>query len=195
MQWAKEVWTATSRVPIEGGRDMTLPELRQAWEEAADRSPKRWQQVRGPLGALHLSLARLGWSMQNAFCMTDDMGVTRSLVTSSPGLISSCLKLSWRRMLERRAAAKFQLEPGSRVWLGHVASVLNNNKSDLSMLQKGSIISLVTQSLWTKDRLDRANYEVVEAKCELCNEGRDPDTQAEPVPRHPGAQAATAGWG
>ncbi len=92
LHYTRAVWRAVATTATCNRADPMLPELRAAWEgldrdhlieprrraaggegddtNAPDR--RRWDRVRGPLGALHLSLHRIGWDMKGPFTIRND---------------------------------------------------------------------------------------------------------------------------
>ena len=93
----------------------------------------------------------VGWCMEGPFIFKDDLGVERSFTDSSPKLLATLLAQSWRRALERKAAAQLGLAPPARLYLGHVVEVLRSLKHQLTPLQAGTLCSFVTQAMWTEE--------------------------------------------
>ena len=104
LHWIKVAWRDGER--LEG--ETTLDDLGKAWKEAGeDRrnlftkgGKRRWTQVRGPIGALALSLDRLGWHTNDGLHFTDDKGETRAIDSFSPACWAILLKQSGQRSHE-----------------------------------------------------------------------------------------------
>jgi hypothetical protein len=82
LEYARQVWQASllgSATPTDG--TMTLSELSKLWHAVStealithDGTRRCWDAVRGPIGAMRLSLHRVGWSMRGPFTMTNRDG-------------------------------------------------------------------------------------------------------------------------
>jgi hypothetical protein len=133
--------------------------------------PKKWSEVIGPAGALHLSLKRFGWSSAGAFRFVDAEGVTRAFTEVSPAAIKSILCRDWRKKLELTVGLKFGDQ--QRVFAGHAVQVLRSKRAPLTSLQRGCLESFLCQALWTKTKALESGYIVDDTLCSLCNEGQD----------------------
>ena len=71
-RFGAEVYAAFN---VKGARALSIPDLRAAGQLAKEAPAQRWRQVRGPLDALALSLARIGGAMATPFSLTTDLGV------------------------------------------------------------------------------------------------------------------------
>ncbi len=135
LHYTRAVWRAS--LAGNSRREMDLPEIRRAWH-AVDRGglvvgggaggaggKRRWDRVRGPIGAVHLSLHRLGWKMDEPFVVVDDLGVSRNIVQFSPAL--------WSRSLERRVAKQWAARQpsfeGRRICLDHIRPLVQHTRS------------------------------------------------------------------
>ncbi len=120
LQYVRAAWRAMAAAGDEDGADLTLPELRQALESldlgrliesrrggvgTADGKRRRWDRVRGPAGALMLSLDRIGWHLSDPFTVVDDLGVSRKIIEHSPALWADLTRQAVTRGHERRVAA------------------------------------------------------------------------------------------
>ena len=64
---------------------------------ASKKSESCWSLVTGPATAMLASLARISWTMPNAFEAVDDLGITWSLTEVSPGAVAAACRDSVRR--------------------------------------------------------------------------------------------------
>ena len=88
LQYSKEAWRAWTQTGHEGC--LSLQRLRYLWERGvtgkngfstliSPTGKRRWGRVRGPMGAMLLTLHRLGWRMEDAMTVIDDLGVRRKI--------------------------------------------------------------------------------------------------------------------
>ncbi|CAK0844078.1 unnamed protein product [Prorocentrum cordatum] len=138
--------------------------LRDAWTQTLANPPAAWRQVRGPIGAMFLSLKRIGWSMPSYAQMTNDLGVTFSLATSSPRLIKNLLREAVIRQLCRLSGEK--LGVGARLCYDSVIRDLSSSK--YTPFEKGSIRANVCGACWTKERATQCGYQLQDTSCALC---------------------------
>lgn len=105
-----------------------------------------------------LELRMLSWTMESPFKFVDDRGQEVSLLERAPALIQQDLLEGHHRQLARRVALKsLALElAGARVAPEPVQKKLKSRV--LSPLQKGSMLSLVADGLWTQTRLANKGY-------------------------------------
>ena len=99
-----------------GGRDkattvqprcrLSLAGISRAWGVCVCERPRTWRQVRGPLGALLLTLERLSWTAQGPFTWQDDRGSAVDLTSMSPALVRTKVRGTHYRLLERRLARR-----------------------------------------------------------------------------------------
>ena len=180
VRWAEEVWAAANG---EQGA-MDCPELAWAWEQVQGSWPTRWGQVRGPLGAAHLTLRRVGWSWPSAFTFTDADGRPHVLTRVSPRMVQRLLEEAVKTKQEQGLAASLQREgaraaDGWRPFCGRasmaaVTRVLGSKVGGgVDARGAGALRSVAAAAVWTNTRLTAAGYDVPEA-CALC--GLAPDT-------------------
>ncbi len=188
LQYARAVWRAVDAVKhAEARADMTLPEIRRAGEalnreELIDERVskngrvtrrRRWDRVRGPMGALHLSLDRIGWQLVGQFAILDDVGVTRNITEHSPALWADYVRAAVIRAHERKAAAvwakrdvQFQ---GRRICLDPIRAHLGVTRSSRRRrghdpLGSGIARSLVCGAIWPNARVHAIDPQA----CALC---------------------------
>ncbi len=71
-----------------------------------DGRRREWSQVRGPIGAMILSLHRIGWEMPSAFVLRDDRGEEIPLTKVTPAMLAVYLKEATLRALERYVGSR-----------------------------------------------------------------------------------------
>ncbi len=194
-QYVRMVWRAAagSRAVASDAR-VTLPGIRRYWEavdfeqlmttkmkEGVQIRKRRWDRVRGPIGAAHLSLERLGWSFDGPFRLTDDLGVTRNIMDHSPRMWNDLLREAVQRSHERGIAAKWARRcprfGGRRICIDHIRPYLGSarcraRRSKLDPLGAGTAASVVAGAVWPNARAHRADNRV-DAKCQLCGAAQD----------------------
>ena len=67
--------------------------------------PKRWADVRGPIGAAALCMKRIGWTFVHPFLVRTDSGVELALTAVSPAMIGWHVRTAWKQY-ECRAAGR-----------------------------------------------------------------------------------------
>ncbi len=92
LEYARQVWDASllgARAPQNG--TMTLAEIARVWRAvdfrpllSEDGQRREWGAVRGPIGAMYLSLHRVGWTMPDPFTLITKDGDSITLTTTSP---------------------------------------------------------------------------------------------------------------
>ena len=134
----------------------------------------RWQRVKGPLGALELSLHRLGWTATGPFEWNDDLGISRSLLERFPVLWDIQLKLAVHRMHERELATRLVDTDGTvfgRACTDVIANVLA--MKSVTAAEKEALAGASCNSIWTRVDAQAAGYVVDDSTCPLC--GSNPD--------------------
>ncbi len=197
VQYARMVWKAVTAREEAHGRGSSASDLRRAWEAAqryyqpivdawvAARAPdgsvppktarSRWAKVRGPFGAAAISLARIGWSFTGPFEITDDKGAATLLTQSPPSLVRDLMRDAVRRMLERKAAARFaRLDPeftGRRACLDLAIAAVRPSRG-VSAVQAAAFRAAACGALMTMERAKKLGYDV-DGLCPLCRAARD----------------------
>ncbi len=196
LQYARAVWRASA-----GGarqQDLSLADFARLWREledcgyikglikkrgggdgthrSADADVRRWAASRGPIGAMILSLHRVGWRVRDPFNWEDDRGCKVSLITNSPALLKVLLQEATQREAQRKVARTWTEEGDpsfgeTRVCTDVVAAELNSCRH-LTRLERGALASTVADAVWTRTRAHRAGYKTSVA-CPLCGEGSD----------------------
>ena len=96
----------------------SLGRLQRAWMQLKpnmDKNPT-WALARGPLGAVWLSLLRIGWDMRSAHIIQDDMGETYYLLEFAPWDVRQLLIWGIQRWQMRRIASHLPEHDGEILW-------------------------------------------------------------------------------
>ncbi len=167
LRWAAEVWASVTGVP----NALKVPTLRAAGEAAQAQASQRWCDVRGPVQAAKLSLARLGWSAEDPFTLVDDQGTRHVLSDNSPAFMASALRSSRIRQLER-AALGVTDDPGARLFSA-VARLFCAHGGPTPPHQQAALMAVLCGAVWPAARLFRHGL-ADSPICALC--GAAPDT-------------------
>ncbi len=199
MQYARQVWAATllGAARPHGG-ELTLSQLSRIWNDVTSGGlvplPGRsaWAQVRGPIGALHLTLHRLQWSMKGPFTLQDESGEEILLTRTPPGLLGQMLKRAVVRTLELKVAAVHAVGDsrfsGRRAAVDHVVAQLARDRT-LSAADRAAYRSVACGALMTYSRAARNGY-LVHDTCPLCGQRGDTVRHRIWHCQHPAAVAA-----
>ena len=173
VRWAKEAWAASA--PF-AGPHFSIMQMRQWWEGFHWAGVTEWRHVAGPLGALYMSAARLGWSLLGQFLWQDDRGVVLPLADMSPAMMTWHVTQSSERLVERRIADSL----GHASYTGHRAnirllrSVLRSKKSEHSLCryEKAALTAAAANAVWTNKRLHEKKL-VESPLCDRCGSHED----------------------
>ena len=113
VQFAKEAW----RSLLCPGRQgiIVLGQLGAMWRQIKLQTPKRWMDIRGPIGAAILSIKRLRGEWHEPFVLTSDLGVQIPFLVVGPKFLGLEMARAYRRNLERAAASRAGLQPDHRL--------------------------------------------------------------------------------
>ena len=90
MHFSRAAWELACGIAADNVADYAVAPgtLSEVWLQV--RGLKRWAEVRGPIGACALSMARLGWSWCDPFSFIDELGVQELIekepITVKPGV-------------------------------------------------------------------------------------------------------------
>ncbi len=183
LEYAQQVWQASlvdPRTPCEDV--LTLPQISQLWHSVrtTDILPgggqrRDWSAVRGPIGAMWLSLHRIGWSMRNPFVMTRHDGEEIVLTTTSPAMLALLLKQAVQRTVQVQVGGKLAASDprfvGRRAAAEHITAQLKSDRK-LSAKDRACYKSVVCGAIMTNSRAAASGY-IVEDVCPLCGERGD----------------------
>ena len=172
LQWIRAAWKQDS----DDAGKASLEELSEAWREGeqdrgtliAKDGTRRWSQVKGPLGAMALSLDRIGWFTYDGKTFVDDLGISRAVTSFTPAAWKGLLKAAVQRMHERELGLKTGY-PDLRGFRACVDVVRRISRS--CRTSKDGARLLVTNAcngVWTRTRAKAAGYIVESTLCELC---------------------------
>jgi len=150
LRWAAEVWQAANGAMAGHSRGLTLPQLRQAWQECFQQRPLRWSQVRGPIGAALLCIDRLGWSWPGPFVMVSPRGEHYKFTEHSPAMVANVIRRAYREKHETLAARRVGAD-GADVSLDRVRKLLRGNR--LLPSERACLLAACSHRIWTADRL------------------------------------------
>ncbi len=136
LEYSRQLWQASllgGQPSVDG--TLTLPEIARIWHAvdtngiiSSDGMRRNWQAVRGPIGAMRLSLHRIGWDMVDPFTMRDHDGERIILTTTSPALLATMLRHAVIRALQLQVAGKMAVKDptlaGRRIAADHVIAQL-----------------------------------------------------------------------
>ena len=74
------------------------------WRDTRAKLPLKWQASRGPFGAMHLSMQRLGWTRTRPLSFNNAQGVSHTILPIGPKLVSVLAKRDWMMGIKRRAS-------------------------------------------------------------------------------------------
>ena len=141
------------------------------WEAAYHTDAPTWRNVRGPAGALRLSLWRLGWDMRDMVTIVTDDAAEIMLTEFSPALLKRALHDGYVRRQEREYADKLEIPEITRVCYDVARKELRSSRR--SARDKGVIRMLVCDGSWTLFRAKACGYLVDSDRCPLCKTGPD----------------------
>ena len=149
----------------------SLPKLQSLFSPVLANPPSNWSQVRGPMGAVLMSLDRIQWRPSDTpLVLVDHHGKPVNLAITSSASLRFQLQQAWQYRLGCHAAERlgcagdhFNLDTAQQVLL----------EPDLSPSEKGVLRAFLTSAIWTPSRLSRAGYELPSEACVLCGAPRD----------------------
>ncbi len=184
LQYAQEVWRAVllgPARPVDG--QLTLPGIDKLWRAVGtasiikdDGRRRNWGAARGPISAVHLTLHRIGWTMDSAFNVTTDRGDAICLTKTSPKLLQVLLHDAVTRKLQREVGVSIAANDDDftdrRAAADHIAAQLRSDKR-LSGRDRAAYMSVACNAVMTRDRASRCGY-LISNLCAKC--GKAPDT-------------------
>jgi hypothetical protein len=113
LTWSAICWKAATHPTFSAFID--IPRLGALAGAVVTQLPMTWSSVRGPLGAAHLSLKRVGWSFVTPFVIRSPQGLELALTAHSPALIQYHLTIAWKMQLGRTACKATGISSESQV--------------------------------------------------------------------------------
>jgi hypothetical protein len=166
LKWCQMVYKATNEPEI---AKWSLPQLRDKWELCQHMLPKKWCNVRGPMGAMSLEVARLGWKQVSPFELETHLGGDRIILTvASPAFMKHWIKRAHQHKLE----CKLGVIWGSPDPVRPDAVLSLMGKKNASGEHKAILQALFTDYLWPAARLHDIGY-LISPTCSLCGVADD----------------------
>ncbi len=141
----------------------------------SDGRRRAWKEVKGPVGAMLLSLHRIGWKMPTPFTLVDDWDEEIPLTKVTPALLTVMLRDATFRAVERYAGAKLAAHDdayaGRRVCVDHIRRQLATDRK-LSPQARAVFLSALCGAIMTFNRAASAGY-LVHDICPLCGQRGD----------------------
>ena len=103
------VWKAATNQAFQQFID--LPRLGALAGPVIRRLSQTWGGVSGPLGAAHLSLARVGWTFETPLTVRTPSGELLALTSTSPAMICYHLQIGWKLAVARSACRAVGFKP------------------------------------------------------------------------------------
>ncbi len=178
LEYARQVWQASllgPAIPADG--TLTLTELSKIWHAVSteaiithDGTRRCWDAVRGPIGAMWLSLHRIGWTMRGPFTMLNHDKDEVMLTTTSPAMLAKMLHQAVVRALQLQVGEKLAATDdafrGRRAAADHVAAQLRSDRR-LTTKDKAAYMSVACGAVMTHSRAVACGYLVLD-RCPLC---------------------------
>ncbi len=178
LQYAKETWAAAllgHKRPETG--QLTLAEISRLWHAvnparamSEHSGNKAWDNAKGPIAAMWLSLRRIGWDMPTPFTLTNTDGDDIPLTKVSPKLLAMMLKQAVHRhhqtTLGQTLAQQDPTFTGRRVAAEHIAARLNSDRS-LTTMDKACYRAVACNAVMTNHRANQLGYDVPDI-CPMC---------------------------
>ncbi len=178
LEYARQVWQASllgATVPCDG--TLTLPQLSRLWHAVGTNdilthngTRRNWSAVRGPIGAMWLSLHRLGWTMKGPFTIINHDKEDLALTTTSPAMLAQLLRQAVVRALQLQVGEKLAMTDeafrGRRVAVEHVAAQLKCDRR-LCAKDRAAYMSVACGAVMTHSRAVAEGY-LISDYCPLC---------------------------
>ncbi len=197
VHYGKMIWRAVTRREDAMARGSSLADLRRLWESASTafaplaqkmldaRGPDGavphrvaravWAEVRGPLSAAAVTLARNGCVFQSPFSFVDALGVEHCLTTMSPRLLRDIMRDMTRLTMEKKVgsaiAERHAAFDGRRACLDLAIAAARVSKR-VTPHQSGAFRAVACDAVWTAVKARERGY-LTSGDCPLCGEAPD----------------------
>ena len=177
-RWATAIWERWA--PL---RDMEGAfERMRAAAQATDGIPE-WRSVAGPVAAFAASLARIGWTAEDAMRLRDDLGTCWHLLQESPAAVRAAVLRSVRRWRLGRICSQLPaLTEGAAVTHSSVAvdvsrsvsSLLTGAARSVDAVPRwerrcgSSLASAMADAQWPQARRAAVRTWGADSRCQLC---------------------------
>ncbi len=183
LEYARHVWDASllgAKTPENGS--MTLTEIARLWRAvdfrallSEDGQRREWGAVRGPLGAMFLSLHRVGWKMIDPFTIINSDGDSILLTTTSPPMLATLLRHAVQRAIQSKVGKDIAKVDGGfegrRAAGEHVAARLKADRT-LTAKDRAAYMSVACRAVMTYSRAASMGYLVLD-ECPLCKKNAE----------------------
>ncbi len=136
---------------------------------------KAWGEIKGPCGAVALTLARLGWEFVSPSIIRDGNGVEHTLTSTSPCFVRDLMRDATRDSLEKKVGASFsRRDPsfnGRRACLDLAISALRLSRS-ISRHQSAAFRVVACGAIWTATQAKERGY-LTDGLCDKCRAAPD----------------------
>ena len=159
--WAREIWDGI--IPF-----AVLDRSMQRASASLHRARQPWRRVRGPAGALLLTLRRIGWTIPHARCFRSELGDSINLLDYSPHDVGLLVHRGVLRWLWKLSAAELGCaELAEGVALQPITAILRRPPAWATARRVGLLRSSVEVGQWAHSRLAKAKF-AEQSKCALC---------------------------
>ena len=142
-----------------------------------------WAIARGPMGAVWLSLLRVGWDMHSAHVIRSDLNEYYSLLELSPWDIRQLLVMGIQRWQMRRIAAHLPEHDGEVLWGRAMRQSIRSKGGVWDGREVGALTCLWAGGSWPRRRKFQQGL-ALHATCVACGaEGALMDTGGVAAPR------------
>ena len=162
LTWSSIVWKSATSSAFQ--QVMPLPQLGRLAGPAIQRLPRNWGAVRGPLGAAHLSLARVGWAFETPFTLRSPSGEIVPLTSTSPAMLAYHLQRDWKKEVEEQASKAIGLQ-GCQIDPSCYRAAMGGSR--LSSRDRALLRAFMCHAVWSNQRLYDVGYQV-STRCPLC---------------------------
>ncbi|CAK0882019.1 unnamed protein product [Prorocentrum cordatum] len=126
--------------------------LGDAWEFVNGQMSAQpsWSRVRGPLGALWLTLHRIGWRLASATTFESDLGTVLDLNQMAPRDVRDQVVQGVTRWLLARAESHIETHNGEQFWYRGIRRCVEKAVRDPS--ERGSLQCVWTDAMWPRQK-------------------------------------------
>ncbi|CAK0878816.1 unnamed protein product, partial [Prorocentrum cordatum] len=138
--------------------------LGDAWEFVNGQMSAQpsWSRVRGPLGALWLTLHRIGWRLASSTSFESDLGTVLDLNQMAPRDVRDQVVQGVTRWLLARAESHIETHNGEQFWHRGIRRCVEKAVRDPS--ERGSLQCVWTDAMWPRQK----KYEKRLVDCGKC---------------------------
>ena len=155
-----------------------LPTLIQIcdWWQHTPHPPKRWDGIRGPVGAARRAMQMIGWTSTGTrpIVMTSREGIDINILEWGPKLVKKQMTKDWHDIIAEKLANHMNLQKKERIDFEHARKHIHLNP-DLSENERATAMNFLVGGIWDVPRLIKAGYQVgdEERLCQLCGDHLD----------------------